>query len=134
MSASAELQTAIYDALVADVGVGALVGDRIYDGAPEKAAFPYITFGPTQQIMDDMDCVEGERHYIQLDAWDRSQGRKVNAKRISDAVKAALHDKSLSLADPYAVGEFLVEDIRVIIDKDRITAHGIISIMGMVEV
>lgn len=134
MSVAVELQRAIFNRLVEDYGVGALVADRIYDNRPEDSAMPCITFGPTQRIMEDMDCIEGERHYIQIDVWDRSQGRKVNAERICDAVKAALHDASLSLIDPHAVGECLVEDIRVFIDSDGLTAHGVITLEAMAEV
>ncbi len=40
-SSALALQKAVYAAFVADAGVGALIGDRIYDGAPRDAVFPY---------------------------------------------------------------------------------------------
>ena len=57
MSVSSELQKAVYDTLIDDAEVVALVGDRIYDGAPADLAFPYITFGPTDSSSDDVNCV-----------------------------------------------------------------------------
>ncbi len=48
-AAALALQKAVYAALVADDGVGALIGDRIYDGAPRDAVFPYVTIGRTTE-------------------------------------------------------------------------------------
>ena len=133
MSASAELQKAIFDALVADAAVGALVGDRIFDNGPAGATFPYVSFGPTQEIEDDEECIDCEEHIVQIDIWDRSQGRLVNAKRINAAIKAALHDAELSLPDPYALAFIRVRETRAFLDQDGITAHGIVSVAAMVE-
>ncbi len=43
--AAEDLQDAIHAALAADAGIIALVGDRIYDSAPEDKTAPYITIG-----------------------------------------------------------------------------------------
>jgi hypothetical protein len=42
------LQKAIYEALVANAALVALLGaPRVYDDVPRGAAFPYVTFGPS---------------------------------------------------------------------------------------
>lgn len=133
MSVSAALQKAIYDALVADVDVGALIGDRIYDRMPSIGTFPCATFGPTQQLEDDADCITGEEHFIQLDCWSEDQGRLIGCKRIVDAVKAALHGAALSLPDPYALAFMRVTDARVFLDSDGTTAHGVLTVQAVVE-
>lgn len=134
MSAASELQKAIHDALVADAAVGALVGDRIYDGVPSNAEFPYVSFGVSQQVTDDMDCIDGEQQYLQIDAWGRSQGRTRICKDIVAAVKGALHQQDLDLANGHALANLQVESIRVFLDSDGITAHGVISLRADVEV
>lgn len=61
--AAHELQVAIVNALKADPDVAALVGIRIFDVVPAKdgkitAEFPYISFGPVQDLPEDADCIE----------------------------------------------------------------------------
>lgn len=133
MSASRELQGAIYDALVADAGAGALVGDRIYDGVPSNNAFPYVSFGPSQEITDDAECIDGEEHFIQIDVWARDQARMGPCKDICAAVKAALHEVTLNLPSPYALAFIRVTGTRTMLDPDGITAHGIITVQAAVE-
>lgn len=134
MSASRALQTAIYDALVADAAVGALVGDRIYDGAPSDRAFPNITFGPSQEVTDDVDCIDGEEHFVQLDVWTDDQSRLGPCKDIVATLKAALHETGLTVADPYALAFLRVTNTRSMIDRDGIRGHGIVELQAMLEI
>jgi len=134
MSASAELQKLIYETLVADAAVGVMVDNRIYDNVPSDATFPYLSFGPTQEIEDDEQCIDGEEHVFQIDVWDRSQGRLVAAKRIAGAVKDALHDADLTLPDPYALVFIRVRSTQAFLDQDGVTAHGIVTVGAMVEI
>lgn len=132
MSVSAELQKAIYDALVADAGVGALVGDRIYDGAPTGAQFPYITFGPADSVGEDLQCITARTESVQLDVWSRDQGRMHPCKAICDAVKDALHLANLSLT-VNALVLIRVDGVRVFLDRDGITAHGVVTVEAELE-
>lgn len=134
MSASRALQTAIYDALVADAAVGALVGDRIYDGAPSGRTFPCVTFGPSQEVTDDVDCIDGEDHFVQLDVWTDDQARLGPCKDIVAAVKAALHEVSLTVPDPNALAFIRVTNTRSMADKDGIRGHGIVDVQAAMEV
>lgn len=132
MSVSAELQKAIYDALVADAGVGALVGDRIYDGAPSEHQFPCITFGPVDSFNEDLVCVDARTETVQLDVWSRDQGRMRPCKEICDAVKDALHLADLTL-EQHALIRIRIEGIRVFRDADGITAHGVVTVFADLE-
>lgn len=132
-SASRELQKVILDALVADAGLGALIGNRIYDRMPTDGEYPCITFGPADEIPDDADCISGEEHSVQLDVWSRDQGRLGPCKDITAAAKAALHDAALTMPTPYALCFIRVASTRVFIDRDGITAHGVVSVQAMVE-
>lgn len=133
MSAAAELQTLIFDRLVADAAVHAKVADRIFDNVPKGADFPYLSFGPTQELEDDAEGIAGEEHIFQIDVWDRSQGRLVGAKRINSVVKAALHEVDLTLPDPYGLAFVRVISTRAFKDADGITAHGVVTVQAAIE-
>ncbi|ETX26604.1 DUF3168 domain-containing protein [Roseivivax isoporae] len=132
MSASAALQKAVHDALVADAGVGALVGDRIYDGAPSTAVFPYLEFGPSDFVPDIAECVTTRIETLQIDCWARNQGRKRICAEIVDAVHAALHQRDLTLSAPYRV-LWIEATGRTTPDPDGITWHGIVTVEAEVQ-
>lgn len=134
MSASAALQTAIFDALVADASVHGFVADRIYDNVPARSRFPYVSFGPSQEIEDDEECIDGEEHYFQIDVWDQSQARLAPAKLICGAVKAALHRAPLTLPDPYALVFIRVDETRTMLDPDGKTSHGMVMVRAALEI
>jgi hypothetical protein len=131
-SPSTDLQRIIYERLIALQAVHDLVGDRIYDNRPAEANFPCITFGPSDVVEDDDECITGRIETIQLDCWSRDNARIAPVKRICDAVKTALH---LYHADPggSALVELRVTGIRHFIDSDGITAHGVIFVQAIIE-
>ncbi|TMV07313.1 DUF3168 domain-containing protein [Arenibacterium halophilum] len=132
MSASVALQDAVLAALVGDAGVAALVADRIYDRPPAGAAFPYISFGPSDYVLDDTDCIDLRIETLQIDVWARAEGRLWPARRLVDAVKAALHLVDLSLS-VHALALLRVEAVRVFLDPDGITGHGVITLQAEIE-
>lgn len=132
MSASVELQTLIYETLVGDADVGALIGDRIYDRMPSDGDYPCVTFGPTDYIDDDSQCITGRIETVQLDCWSRDQGRMRPCKEIADAVKSALHKADLSLTTN-ALVEIVVAGVRVFNDADGVTAHGVVTVEAILE-
>lgn len=133
MSASFALQQLIFETLVADAGVHAFVANRVYDNVPETREFPYVSFGATDDSDDPLQCLTVEDHFINIDVWDRSDGKLGTAKKIASAVKAALHYADLSLPDPYALSRIKVDDTRVFRDPDGKTAHGVISVAATIE-
>ena len=130
---NAAFQKAIFEALVADAGVGALIGDRIFDRMPSDADYPCVTFGPSDAVTDDADCVPGTEETIQIDVWTRDQGRTSGCKRITRAVYDALHEADLTIDAPWALVETRVAFTRVMLDPDGVTAHGVLSVTGMIE-
>lgn len=140
MTASLSLQTLIYETLRDDLAVKALVVGRVYDRVPAPngviapSTYPYISFGPSDYVPDDADCIVGGTHTMQIDAWSRAVGYP-ECKNICDAVKRALHKRPLNFgaASPDAVVDINVESVRTIRDSDGITSHGIITISAMVE-
>lgn len=135
MSAQAELQKLILDTLKADAAVMALA-NGVYDRVPSSPWGPdaingYISFGPTDVVDDDADCIRSGEHSVQIDCWSRRPGM-VHAKRMVDAVKAALHKQELTLTEN-ALVDLRVTMRRVVPDPDGLTSHGIVMITAMIE-
>lgn len=132
MSASNELQTLIYQRLVNDVGVQAIVGSRVYDNPTGKNDFPYVSFGPSDVVEDDADCITGRIETIQIDCWSRYQGGFKEVKTLADAVKKALHRYAGTLT-VNALVEMTVRSVRYFRDPDGLTSHGVITLQAIVE-
>ena len=132
MSASAELQKAIFETLRDDEDVGALAGDRIYDGPEPGAELPYITFGPSDYVEDDSAGIIARIVSLQIDCWAGTNGRLRPALEMADAVKAALHKVDLSLPT-YAVPLIVFNSVRAFVDADGVTGHGVVTIEAHVE-
>jgi hypothetical protein len=135
---SYELQVAIVARLKADANVAALVSGRIYDYVPRDAAtgkvtatFPYVSFGPEQDIPEQYDCIDASEIVMQLDGWSRDPGFR-EVKRIANAVKSALQDAPLPINDNALV--YLEYDgRRVFRDPDGVTSQAAITFRIGVE-
>lgn len=91
-----ELQKAVRAALVADSGVTALVSTRIYDEPPHNVTFPYVRFGSIEPQTQDTDGSTGAEVSFDLMGFSRATGR-VEATRIAEAIRAALHRQESSV-------------------------------------
>ena len=132
MSTSVDFQTVIFDRLIADAGVNALVADRIYDRMPANGDYPCVTFGPSDYSPENMECITARSETIQIDCWAQDHGRLRPAKEIVDAVKAALHQFDGVIAQGNLI-TLNVESVRVFLDSDGIIAHGIVTVTGEIE-
>lgn len=135
MSPARALQKAVFETLRADAGVSAWVDDRVFDEPPtsKRARFPRITFGPGQSLDADSDCIGAEDQVLQIDIWDRSEGRKGPCRDMTEAVKKALHRRHLVADPPFAILAARVLDTQVLDDPDGVTAHGIVTLQATVE-
>lgn len=133
MSSDYALQVAVLAALSANTAVTDIVGDAIYDNVPSDADFPRITFGPSDLVPDDAECLEGEEVSLQVDCWSRDNGKLHPCRTLVGAVKKAIHEKPLTLPDPYALNEVRVTLARVFRDPDEITAHGVVTVTALIE-
>jgi len=132
VSTSQALRKLIFDRLVADTGVHAQVADRIYDNRPNAANFPCITFGRSDVVEDDAECITGRVETIQIDCWARDNARLHVVFPIVDAVKRALH---LYHAEPAhgALVEMRVSSFPSFMDPDGLTAHGVVTVQAIME-
>lgn len=147
MSGELAVQVALFDKLRADSGVVALLADSvipaspmepaIYDHVPQveasesDEAFPYIVIGESTSVPFDADDMNGQEHVIVLHIWSRAHGR-TEAKQISDAIYAALHNATLEVAGQnfvYCFWEFSEsvpdpdERLKHHVTRFRITTH-----------
>ncbi len=132
MSLSLDLQRLIYERLVADPGVHALVRDRIYDRIPEKPFFPYLTFGPSDYIEDDADCITGVVETFTLNGWSRKQGGFKEIKEVDYAVKRALHLYDGAL-ETHALVELRFSNTRFFRDPDGLTSQAAMQYQAIME-
>jgi hypothetical protein len=133
--ATHELQVAIVSRLKADADVSALIAGRVYDvvpaGSDGSAIFPYVSFGPTQDLPEDFDCVDASEIIIQLDVWSRDPGFR-EARRISKSVCASLDGAELSINDN-ALVYFEYDGRRDLRDPDGLTSHSVLTFRAGVE-
>lgn len=132
MSASNELQALMYQRLIGNAAVTAIVGNRVYDNPIGKDVFPYISFGPSDVVEDDADCISGRIETVQIDCWSRYQGGFREVKGLADAVKNALH-RYAGTMETNTLVEMTVRGIRVFRDPDGLTSHGVVTVQAIVE-
>lgn len=137
MIPSETLQRALYEALRADAGVSALVGDRIYDEVPRapggdvRAQKPYVSIGEDEVIADKADCLDGAEITITIHAWSAGPGA-VEVKRITSAIKQALDGEQLELVGQNAF-EIEFEGARHLTEQDGLTRHGVVTFRALTE-
>ncbi len=132
VAANWALRRGIYQALASSSGLTALLGGvRVYDDAPQAASFPFITLG--QSVIRDWSTgtEDGAEHNLTLHVWSRSGGKK-QVHEIIDAIRAALHDQPLLLADHYLINlRHQFSEARL--DPDGDTFHGIVRYRAVTE-
>lgn len=132
MSLSNAIQRAIYQLLIADTAVAAIVGTRVSDGPFSDETTPSITFGPSDVEFDEALCADGRVETVQLDLWSDAQDGKREVKALCDAVKAALHNAEPTL-DTGSMIAMRVTAIRVM-DDPAGGYHGIVTVECTAEV
>jgi hypothetical protein len=136
-SPQAELQKLLFEQMTGNATLMALA-NGVYDFVPPDpfetlsgTVNGYITFGPTQVLNDDSECIIGQEHMVQIDCWSR-QKNTVHCKRMVDTVASIFNEKSFPMVDNALVG-ITVQDRRVFADPDGLTTHGMLTLMVYVE-
>ncbi|MFK3665103.1 DUF3168 domain-containing protein [Ochrobactrum teleogrylli] len=130
-SPSLELQKAVYDRLKSDPALSAVIDGRVYDTVPEGAAFPYVSFGPFEELRDDAECITGFEITMQLDVWSRSVGFP-ECRQVGDLVRRAVLGADIELTDNRLVS-INHRQTMTMRDPDGLTSHGIINFVAFVE-
>ena len=130
-SPSLELQKALYDRLKADPALSEIIRGRVYDIVPEGAAFPYVSFGPFDELSDDAQCITGFEISIQLDVWSRSVGFP-ECRQVGDLVRRAVLGAAIELPDNRLVS-ISHRQTNTMRDPDGLTSHGIVNFVAFIE-
>jgi hypothetical protein len=132
-SAAFALQKAIFETLTNDAAtLAALGGPRIYDDAPARVQFPFVTFGQSTARDWSTGSDDGYEHLITLNVWSRARGSK-EAQVVLAAVRAALHDQDLAVSGHHLVN-LRHEHSEVRRDGDGETFHGVARFRAVTEV
>lgn len=119
------VQDALYEALRADAGVQALLGDpaRLYDHVPPDAAFPFVTLGDMQAETFDTSDHDGIMQRVTLHVWSRQRGRQ-ECKVILEALHDRLHHRTLSITGrQHVLTRFMAAE--TLLDDDGLTYHAL---------
>jgi hypothetical protein len=128
------LQKGIRAALAANSGVTALVGARIYDEPPQNVTFPYIRFGDIDPSAFDTDTIEGALTGLSIEAHSRSASGRVEAVRMVEAVKAALHRQEAAVTvSGHTLVELIFQTYSVTRDGEGRGYTAVISLQAMLE-
>ena len=131
-SASWSLQRAIYDVLIADEPVLALLGGaRIYDAVPDNSTFPYLTLGQTSVADWSAGAEAGEEHTLILHVWSRAWGLR-ETHELMAALRSALHERALTL-DGHRLVNLRHEQSEARREADGLTYHGIARFRAVTE-
>lgn len=131
-----ELQQQIFTLLKNDPALTALIGGRVYDTVPASngqitATFPYVSFGPSDEISDDADCIDGFSITMQIDVWSRKPGFP-ECRQITDLVRKSLSDDMIKLT-ANALVTFNHRITRMFRDPDGLTTQGAMTFEMIVE-
>lgn len=132
MSTSLALQIMVRARLLAVPAIVDLIGARVYDKPPADAVAPYISFGPSDIVPEDDDCISARTETLQIDLWSVAQDGKREVKTLADLVKTALHRFDGTI-DPGALVELDVVQMRILDDPDGITLHGVVVLRAVIE-
>lgn len=133
MSAERAFAAALVAAARADADVKAALGDpaRLYDEPPASAPFPYVTLGRLETRPLDTSEAPALEHVVTLHAWSRYGGR-AEALDIIGALRAALHDRALTIAGRKLV-LLLAGFADVFRAGDGFTTHGVLRLRAITE-
>lgn len=124
------LQKALVAALKADAAVAALVGGRVFDQAPEGAAFPYLALGRCESRPMAADG-GGVEQRLSLAAVSLFAGSE-EAKAVVAAVRACLHEARLE-ADGVRTATLRVSMTDVFRAGDGRRTYGIVRLRAVTE-
>lgn len=123
---SLQVQKAIVARLKAASAVTSIVGQRIYDRAPQNVTFPYLRLMDVSSVPFDAEALRGRDMLLQISVFSRAVGR-VEARQVMAAINEALHRRDLEL-EAGVVVLCRVSSARDMADPDDVTTHGIVEL------
>jgi hypothetical protein len=128
------LQKGLRAALVANSGVTNLVSTRIYDEPPQDVVFPYVRFAGIETTSFDTDTTEGAEIAVAFECHSRSASGRVEAAKLAEAIKAALHRQEAAVTvSGYNLVELIFETYSVTRDSEGRGYTAVVALQAMLE-
>ena len=128
------LQKALRAALVNTTGVTNIVSTRVYDEPPQDVTFPYVRFGDITPSAFDTDTKEGAIVTVSIEGHSRSPSGRVEAAKIAEAIKSALHRKETALSvQDHKLVELIFETFQVTRNTEGRGHTAVIVFQAMLE-
>ena len=128
---SLEIQRLFVARLKANGDLAAIVGDKVFDRVPDNLEAPYVQIGEMQVLDDGYECGDGMEVFVDVHTWSKAYG-SVECKRMTAAVRGALHDLENSAGSPYNL-YVRHSQTRVMADPDGEHHHGITSLRVLAD-
>lgn len=124
---------AILAALGGDPGLAALVGTRLYDAPPGRAATPEITIKLVSAVDQSSADTEAQKLVFDLDVWDRyALGANLSRPRaIMGHVRRILHGRNLTLAGAGLILLRCTGSQGPFRDPDNLSLHGVVTVSAL---
>jgi len=123
----AQVQKAIYDALMADPAVA---GGNIFDSVPDSNPFPRLTIGDEQVVGDGNSCGDGWEVFVDLHVWSRKPGFP-EAKGL--AATAVERVTAISSIVGFSLLMVELQDQRSMRDPDGLSTHVVCSFRFVID-
>lgn len=136
MDPARTLQYAIRDRLVNTATVTALVpATSILDLSSRPELFPSIILGETQSMLgQDLLNRSVSAVFLNLHIWTREKGMTSVHEIMGSIRKAMRTSRHFNTPDAdYSVCDAYIEDSRTMRDPDGASAHGVITVKGLVQ-
>lgn len=127
-----DLQAAVYAALTADAALTTLIGaGRIHDHVPPGAELPYVVIGDGTAVDVSGIGIDAQEHTLTIHCWSEASST-LQVKQMVAAVRAALHDVSLTLAAGQCPN-IRCDYHETMRDPDGITHHGVLRFRAVTQ-
>lgn len=133
------VQQAIYTALNTDSALAVLMGVSesptdvpVFDGqAPDNQSMPYLVIGGGGLTSDDTKDVDWDDQRVEIHTFSDYRGFK-ELRQVMAGVKAALHDKALTVTGNTLVELYLTNQLDFAEgDADSIIRHGVQTVRAV---
>lgn len=118
--------------LLASAALSALIGQRIYNKAPQTTAYPFVLLTCTSSFDGVINAKQTFRHRIRCQAW--SQVSLEEAVNIRALIFEAIHRQALTMDSPFTCIDAQVGELTdIFVEPDGKTYQSIIEFNLVVE-
>lgn len=122
---SLEVQAAILAVLSADATIASIVGDRIYDHAPDGCEAPYVQIGEADVTPFKAQCMNGSDLFLTITTWADGHRASVQVKQLNARIRELLDEQRIPVDGHGVEVLFFVRSRGPFRDPDGGTRQGV---------